>query len=118
MSPNSRIPYKTLYAASVALLAYSALTAVALVAWFSRAGDAWTWRSVLALVSCVLGVVASAIVWRFPSRAAIGGGIAVYALAYVRVAAGEWTWTTPISVLVTTLLLAPLVAAMVLMPRG
>ena len=117
MRLDPRIPYKSLFVASVALLAYSTLTAVSLVAWFARAEDVWTWKSVLALVSCLLGIITSAIVWRFPSRGALAGGMAVMALAYVRVGTGEWSMVTLVTFLVTTALLVPLVQALLLMPR-
>jgi hypothetical protein len=117
--PDPRIPYKSLFAASLSLLAYSTLTAIALAAWFTRAPDPWTWKSEVAVASCILGVVTSAVVWRFPSRATLIMGIAVILLSLVRVGGfDEWSWVTFIMLAVTVLLLVPLVHAMVLLPRG
>jgi len=110
-------PHKSLFAASLALLAYSTLTAVALAAWFARAIQPWTWNSVLATASCVLGVIASAIVWRFPSRPTLIAGMVVMLSSLLRVGPfNEWTWVSFTMLTVTTLLLVPLVHALVLLP--
>jgi len=117
LEADPRVPYKSLFAASLALLAYSTLTAVALAAYFARTTQAWTYNSVLATVSCVLGVVASAIVWRFPSRLALIAGMAVMLSSLLRVGPfNEWTWVSFTMLAVTTLLLVPLVHALVLLP--
>ncbi len=117
MEADQRVPHKSLFAASLALLAYSTLTAVALAAWFARAVTPWTWNSVLATASCVLGVIASAIVWRFPSRPALVAGMVVMLSSLLRVGPfSEWTWVSFTMLIVTTLLLVPLVHALVLLP--
>jgi hypothetical protein len=101
------------------LLAFSTLTGLALIAWFSRATDPWTWKSVLALSCAVLGVATSALVWRLPSREALLGGMAVMLLSLLRVGPiGEWTWVSAFMVVVTLALLAPLVHALLLLPRA
>jgi hypothetical protein len=101
------------------LLAFSTLTGLALVAWFSRASDPWTWRSVLALACAVLGVATSALVWRLPSRESLLGGMAVMLLSLLRVGPiGEWTWVSAFMVVITLALLAPLVHALLLLPRA
>lgn len=117
--PDSRVPYKSLFAASLSLLAYSTLTAIALAAWFARAPDPWTWKSEVAIVGCLLGVITSAVVWRYPSRTTLIAGIVVILLSLVRVGGfDEWSWVTGVMLAVTVLLLVPLVHAMVLLPRG
>ncbi|WP_394828386.1 hypothetical protein [Pendulispora albinea] len=117
MDVDPRVPHRSLFAASLALLAYSTLTAVALAAWFARAIQPWTWNSVLATVSCVLGVVSSAIVWCFPSRLALIAGMAVMLSSLLRVGPlQDWTWVSFTMLVVTTLLLVPLVHALVLLP--
>jgi hypothetical protein len=108
-----------LFGASVSLLAFSTLTGLALVAWFSKATDPWTWKSLLALACTVLGVAASALVWRMPSRESLIGGMAVMVVSLLRVGpVGEWTWVSACMVVVTLALLAPLVHALLLLPRA
>lgn len=117
--PPADLPYKSLFGASVSLLAFSTLTGLALVAWFSRTSDPWTWKSVLAIVCTVLGVATSALVWRLPSRESLLGGMAVMLLSLLRVGPiGEWTWVSAFMVVVTLALLAPLVHALLLLPRA
>ncbi len=111
------LPQKSLFAASVALLAFSMLTLVALAAWISRVPQPWTWKAVLAVLCAVLGVVASFFVFRFPSREALVGGIAIMALSLLRVGPmAEWTWASVALIVVTLLLAAPLVHALLRLP--
>ena len=117
--PPPNLPYKSLFGASVSLLAFSTLTGLALAAWFSKATDPWTWKSLLALACTVLGVATSALVWRLPSRESLLGGMAVMLVSLLRVGpVGEWTWVSACMVVVTLALLAPLVHALLLLPRG
>lgn len=113
------LPYKSLFGASIALLVFSTLTGLAVLAWFSRTPEPWSWKSVLAIVCTGLGVAASALVWRLPSREALLGGIAVMLLSLLRVGPiGGWTWVSACLIVVTVGLIAPLVHALLLLPRA
>jgi hypothetical protein len=117
--PPPDLPYKSLFGASVSLLAFSTLTGLAIAAWFSRASDPWTWKSVLAIACTALGIATSALVWRRPSRESLLGGMAVMLLSLLRVGPiGEWTWVSAWMVVGTLGLLAPLVHALLLLPRA
>ena len=103
--------------ASVALLFFSALTTLALIAWFHRAADAaWSWKTVLTLLCALAGVSTSALLWRAPSRNGAVAGIVVMAVSLLRIGPpSAWTWVSFSLVAITTLLLIPLVhAALVL----
>lgn len=110
---------RSVYAASLSLLGFSMLTGVALAAWFSRMPDPWSWRSVLTLFSCMMGVTTSALVWRAPSRNHVLAGIVVVLVSLIRIGPiADWTWVTMTLLAVTTLLLIPLIHAFVLLPRN
>lgn len=104
--------------ASLALLAFSALTAIALVAWFRDSPMPWTWKSVLALGCTALATTTSALVWSAPSRAhaVLGAVVLIGSLARVGPPA-EWTWASFALVAVTFVLLMPLVHAAIVL-RG
>jgi predicted membrane-bound dolichyl-phosphate-mannose-protein mannosyltransferase len=104
--------------ASIALLFFGALTALALVGWFYRNESPWNWKSVLAVGCSVLAVATSALVWRTPSRTHAILGIVVMLASLARIGAPvEWTWVSFALVAVTFVLLMPLVhAAIVLRP--
>jgi hypothetical protein len=102
--------------ASVALLAFSALTALALAGWFHRSATPWSWKSILALTCTVLGVGTSAVVWRAPSRNAALVGIFVMLASLMRIGPpGEWTWVSFALVAMTFACLMPLVHAVVVL---
>lgn len=103
--------------ASLALLAFSALTALALVGWFREADAPWTWKSVLATSCAVLALGGSALLWRVPARgpALLGIGVMLGSLARIGPPA-EWTWASFALVAVTFVLLMPLVHAAIVLP--
>ncbi|MBP9112787.1 MAG: hypothetical protein KBF88_08255 [Polyangiaceae bacterium] len=70
--------------ASVSLLVFVALNLLLLAARFSVDAQPWKWRSVFAIVTTVLALIASAVIWRFPSRGSLFFGIAVVVLSLVR----------------------------------
>ena len=103
--------------ASIALLIFGALTAFALVGWFTRADVAWNWKSVLAFGCAVLAVTTSALVWRAPTRMHAVMGIAVMVFSLLRIGPpGDWTWVSFALVAVTFVLLMPLVHAVIVLP--
>ena len=102
--------------ASIALLAFSALTAFALVSWFYRSPMPWNWKSLLAAGCAVLAVMTSALVWRSPSRLHALMGIAVMLFSLLRIGApNEWTWVSFALVAATFVLLMPLVHAAIVL---
>ncbi len=105
--------------ASIALLSYGALTALALVGWFHHNEAPWNWKSVLAVGCAILAVTTSALVWRTPTRAHAILGIVVMLASLARIGApAEWTWVSFALVAMTFVLLMPLVhAAIVLRPE-
>lgn len=104
----------TVFVASMALLIFSGLTTVALIGWFYRNPAPWNWKSAIAIGCAMLGVTASALVWRAPSRGHAVLGIATMLISLARVGPPvEWTWASYSLVAVTLLLLLPLVNAAV-----
>ncbi len=98
--------------ASVALLTFSVLTALMLVAWFASVDAPWTWKSAIALLSAASSLAAAGLVWRDPSRAHLGLGAATMAFSLLRVGHPmEWTGVTAALVALTALLAVPVVLA-------
>jgi hypothetical protein len=105
--------------AAAALLGFSAFTGFSLVAWFARAESPVTWKSVVAMFSVVFGMTIAALVWRAPSRAHVGAGICIMLFSLVRLGlpvSGDWTWASYALIAVTTLLVIPLVHALIILP--
>ncbi len=104
--------YRASIGASLALLAFAGLTMLAVLAWFARAADPWSWRAAVAVMSAVLGVTTSALVWFTPSRNYVLGGMLVMVLSLIRLGPpGEWSWVSLTLLAGTTLLMVPLVHA-------
>jgi hypothetical membrane protein len=98
--------------ASIALLFFGALTALALVGWFHRNEAPWNWKSVLAAGCALLAVTTSALVWRTPTRTHAVLGIVVMLASLARIGSPtEWTWVSFALVAMTFVLLMPLVHA-------
>ena len=98
--------------ASLALLAFAGLTALAVIAWFARAADPWSWRAAVAAISAGLALALSALVWREPTRKRLLVGIGVMVVSLLRVGPPwEWSWVSFTLLAVTTLLMIPLVHA-------
>jgi hypothetical protein len=103
---------KAALAASLSLLAFTALTTLAVIAWFARAPEPWSWKAFVALVAAMLGVAMSALVWRMPSRAHALAGLGVMTFSLLRIGPpGDWTWVSFALLSVTILLAVPLVHA-------
>ncbi|HRH00189.1 MAG TPA: hypothetical protein PLR99_28285 [Polyangiaceae bacterium] len=101
---------KAVTGAAISLLVWSAGTAVALAAWFSLAG--MTWKSLVAGVCSLFGVIASFMLWRSPSRGSVIVGILVMLGSLARIGGpADWTWVSFALVAVTFVLLMPLVHA-------
>lgn len=114
--PEDERAQRAAMAASISLLAFSMLTTLALLAWFSRAEQPWNWKAAVAMFAAMLGLTTSALLWRAPSRTHAIAGIVVMVLSLVRVGPPwDWTWVSFALLSVTALMLVPLVnAAMVL----
>ncbi len=103
--------------ASLSLLGFSAFTGIALAAWFARAENPLGWKSVVAMVSVAFGVTTAALVWRAPSRNHVFAGIGVMVFSLLRIGSpSDWTWASYALVALTTLLLIPLVHAVIILP--
>jgi hypothetical protein len=99
--------------ASLALLAFAGLTTLAVIAWFARAADPWSWR---AAVSAGLALTLSALVWREPTRLHVQAGIGVMLMSLLRVGPPwEWSWVSFTLLAITTLLMIPLVHAAIVL---
>jgi predicted membrane-bound dolichyl-phosphate-mannose-protein mannosyltransferase len=104
--------------ASIALLTFGALTALALASWFHRNEAPWSWKSILAVGCAVLAVTTSGLVWRMPSRNNAILGIIVMLASLARIGGPtEWTWVSFALVAGTFVLLMPLVHAAIVL-RG
>lgn len=116
---DDREAKRTALAASVALLAFGALTAFALVGWFYLNPSPWNWKSILAVVCAVLAVAASALVWRSPARGPAVIGIAAMLASLARVGMpGEWNWRSLALIAITFVLLMPIVHAAIVLRKG
>jgi hypothetical protein len=98
--------------AVLSLVVFGGIFVVALVAWFATVPDAWTWKSVFAMVCAVLAFGAAALVWRAPKSTHVDLGIAVMVLSLARLGGPrDWTLMSLGLVAMTGLLLVPLVLA-------
>lgn len=98
--------------ASIALLCFSALTALALVNWVHLSPTPWIWQSVLSAGCAVLGVIVSWLVWQKPTRQHVLMGGAVMIASLLRIGApAHWSWVSFALVAATFVLLMPLVYA-------
>ena len=105
-------------AAAISLVAFTGLTGIALVAWFLSVDEPWSFRAAVATFSAILGLTATVLVWRAPSRTHLVAGIGVMALSLLRVGPPlEWGWTSLTLLLTTALLIIPLVHAAVVIKR-
>lgn len=110
---------RSLFFASLSLLTFSTLTAIALGAWFTSVEDAWTWKSTVAVLACMGGVVTSFLVWRMPTRAVLGAGAGVMLFSLLRVAdVADWRNLSFLVVGSTVVLAIPVIYAFVVLPRG
>lgn len=100
--------------ASISLLSFSAIHAVALIAFFRDADQPISWKSVLALGVTATGVVASALLWRAPTRtnAIIAAILMVASLARLGPLV-EWNTMSYVVICVTALFLVPVGYAIV-----
>ncbi|HEX7667485.1 MAG TPA: hypothetical protein VF407_23295 [Polyangiaceae bacterium] len=110
---------QSLFLASLALLTFATLTAIALGAWFTAAPETFTVRSVIAMLACIGGVTTSYLVWRMPSRSTVGAGMGVLAFSLLRVLdTGDWRSINFLIVGSTLVLAIPVVYAFVILPKG
>jgi hypothetical protein len=94
--------------AAASLLVFSVVTSIALVAWFWRAEQPWSWRSTLAILGAAGGLAACVAVWRKPSRVTVLSGIGVMVVSLLRVGLpSDWTTASWVLFLLTAILIAP-----------
>ena len=109
---EDRAASKAVTGAAIALLVWSALTVVALAAWFAQPHAGLTWKSLVAGVCALFGLAASLLIWRVPSRGNAVLGILVMLASLLRIGGpSEWSWVSFALVAVTFVLLMPLVHA-------
>ena len=105
-------------AGAIALLAFAALTSLALVAWFVSVPDAWTWKSLVAISSVLFSIVVAVLLWRVPNRDHAIGGLIVLAASLARVGApSEWNGNTATLFILTFAAAAPLAYAARKLPK-
>jgi hypothetical protein len=105
--------------ASYALLGFTLLTVLSLVAWFLRADQPWGFASFIAVLTGLLGSGATALLWRQPTREHALAGLIVMGVSILRVGLPtDWTWTSVTLLTMTVLLAIPLVQAAILLPRS
>jgi hypothetical protein len=110
---------RSLFFASLSLLTFSTVTGIALGAWFSTVDDALTWKSEVAALSCLGGIVTSYLVWRMPSRQSLGAGAGVMLFSLLRIAdIADWRNLSFLVLGSTVVLAIPVVYAFVILPRG
>ncbi len=113
----SHVPRGIVWGAALAMLAFSALTWIALAAWFKVAAEPWTWRSIVTIFAAAASLTTSVLVWRAPSRPHAIAGVVVMLLSLVRVGGpGDWSWTSFLMILITGLLMVPIVRAAIVLP--
>jgi len=100
--------------ASISLLSFSAIHAAALIAFFRDADQPISWKSILALGITATGIVASALLWRAPTRAnAIIAAILMIASLARLGPFTEWNTMSYVVIGVTALFLLPVGYAIV-----
>ena len=95
------------------------LTLIALAAWFASAEEPWGFSSFVAVLSALLGIGATALLWRQPTREHAIGGLVVMGVSLVRVGLPtNWTAYSIALITITALLAIPLVQAVIILPRS
>jgi hypothetical protein len=90
-----------------------------LVAWFASADQPWAFSSFVAVLSAFLGVGATGLLWRQPTRQHAYGGLAVMGLSLLRVGLPtNWTSYSVALITITALLAIPVVQAAIVLPRS
>jgi hypothetical protein len=107
--PEQAAKDRAVLLSSLSLLAFSALSTIALVGWFHNNPSPWNWKSVLTIGCTILAFTTSRLVWSAPSRghAIMGAVILLVSLARVGPPA-EWTAMTLVLFALTLALAAPL----------
>ena len=98
----------------MSLLAFSALNAVALIAFFRDADQPIGWRSILALGVTATSVVASALLWRAPTRNNAMISLLLMLASLARLGPfSEWTQASYVLIGITFIFMTPVIVAIV-----
>jgi hypothetical protein len=110
---------KAIRNASYSLVAFTFLTLVTLTAWFGRSPEPWGFASFVALLGALLGIGATVLFWRQPTREYALGGLAALAISLVRVGLPtSWTPTSFVLIAITAVLAVPLAQVVIVLPRS
>lgn len=113
---DDQVSRRAAFIASLALLAFGALTTLALVGWWRQSETPWNWKGILTAACAVFAVANSAAMWRAPTRLYAFVGIGVMLLSLARIGPpADWTWASFALVAVTFVLLMPLVHAAIVL---
>ncbi len=105
--------------ATYSLLAFTSLTVLSLVAWFLSADQPWGFASFIAVLTAILGMGTTALLWRKPTREHAAAGLLVMGISVLRVGLpSDWTWTSVTLLTMTALLAIPLIQAVIALPRS
>jgi hypothetical protein len=105
--------------AGYALAVFTFATLVVLTAWFGRTPQPWGFESFVALIGALLGLGATVLFWRQPTREYALGGLAAMAISLIRVGfPTNWTGSSFVLVVLTALLAVPLVQVAIVLPRS
>jgi hypothetical protein len=98
--------------ASIALLFFSGVSVVFLVAWLGTGASLLHWKPLLTAICALLSLVLSAFMWRSPSRALSSVGLFLLLLSLFRVGLpSEWNGFSFALLSATLILAMPLVNA-------
>jgi hypothetical protein len=98
--------------ASVALLVFSGVSTVFLVAWLATGAPLFQWKALLTALCALLGLVLSALLWRSPTRTLSGIGLLLMLLSVLRIGMpSEWNGFSFALLSLTLILAMPLANA-------
>jgi hypothetical protein len=105
--------------ATMSLLLFGSLHALALAAFFWQALQPWNLRVAVATGTCLLAYLAAWLVWRTAGVAALVVGLLAVVGSLARVLLPpDWTVTTAVTIALTLLFVVPIVHAIAVVARS